>query len=161
MALSANKEWFWGRTGVYYVTSASDIPTFDAGQAFNPGDLLININPINNVPAIWQCTTSGSLNQNPVFVPIAFTGGGTERVTAAPTTIVPTDVNLVITSAGNVTVPAVATIPAGTPIAVIDASSGSVTITPTTGTISGLAAVTLAAGGTASIINLGGTLYTT
>lgn len=161
MALSANKEWFWGRTGVYYVTSAADIPTFDAGQAFNVGDLLINVNPISNVPAIWQCTSTGSLNQNPVFTPIAFSGAGTERVSTAPTTITPTDVNLVITSAGTVTVPAAASLPAGSAIAVMDASAGPVTLTPASGTISGLAGVTIAAGATASIINLGGTLYTT
>lgn len=161
MALSANKEWFWGRTGVYYITSIADIPTFDAGQAFNVGDLLININPINNVAAILQCTSTGALNQNPVFVPIAFGGAGTERVSAAPTTVTPTDVNLVITSAGAVTIPAAANLSPGTPVSIMDASAGPVTVTPVSGTISGLAAITIVAGGNASIINLGGTLYTT
>lgn len=162
MALSTGKEWFWGRTGIYSATSAADVPTFDAsGQAFNVGDLIYNIVPVNNQPAIWQCSNTGSLNQNPVWVVLAYFGAGTERVTTAPTTVTTTDTNLVITNAGAVTIPAAASLPAGTPIAIMDASSGAVTITPVSGTISGLAAVTLTAGGTTSIVNLGGTLYTT
>lgn len=159
MALSTNKEWFWGRTGVYFITSLADIPSFDAGQAFNVGDLLINIAPVGNIPAILQCTSTGALNQNPVFAPIAFTGAGTERVTAAPATLATTDSNLVVTSAGTITVPVAASLPVGVPITIINASSGSVTITPAAGTISGLASVILTNGGTASIENLGGTLY--
>lgn len=160
MALSPATELWWGRTKTYFITSTADIPTFDAsGQAFNVGDFLFNIVPANNVPAIWQCTSTGALNQNPVFQPLSISGGGTSRVSASPTTIAPTDSNLIITSAGTITAPAAATLPNGSPITIINASAGSITITPVSGTISGLASVILTNGGTASIENLGGTLY--
>lgn len=157
MALSPAVELWWGRTRVNYVTSAADIPTFDAGSTFQVGDLLININPVTNVPLMWQCTTSG---QSPVFQAVVTNTNPTPRTAAAPTTITPTDYNLVITAAGTVTIPAAASLTAGSPVNVIDASTGAVTITPVSGTISGLASVTLAAGGAVSIANLGGTLYT-
>lgn len=159
MALSTAVEQFWGFTKWYSITAAADAPTFDPGQSFNVGDMLLNINPASGQPIFMQCTSLGSGNINPVFSPVVFGGANASRSTTAPTTVTTSDSNVVVTTAGAVTIPAAASLTIGAPYTVINASAGAVTITPATGTISGLAAVTLTAGSTATIKNLGGTLY--
>ncbi len=152
MALSDNREWWWNRTGVYYCTVVADLPSFDAGQTFNPGDLAVNIAPVIGQPWAWVCLVGGT---SPTWSAVGMVGGNTVRISNTPATITTADRTVNITAAGAATIPAATNWPSGGQLSLIDSSGGNVTVTPVAGTINGAAALTMTTNTAVSLVATG------
>lgn len=124
---------------------------------WNPGDTVMVVPPLNGGP--WAYVCNASSNTTVTWVPVGRVNMTANRSSAAPTTISPGDNYVIVTSAGAVTLPVANTMPTFSEVNIINASGGAVTVTPTGGTISGAAALTVANNTGYAIVPSTGTVW--